>query len=129
PDNFSVYGRRVVPFYNYLQAALVVHEDGRLPAEAVLRVGVELVVHHRFDGDALGRSYLDLVRRGHLRGSGAEGLVRGFEVWAEDLRVPGYKELKTLVARLPQLAETARAASPSEPSAAPDYLKLVEQHN
>src|SRR5580692_9749278 len=48
PDHFRVYGHRAVPFYNYLQAALIVHEDGRLPAEAVLRVGVDLVVHHRF---------------------------------------------------------------------------------
>jgi hypothetical protein len=129
PDNFSVYGARVVPFYNYLQAALVVHEDGRLPAEAVLRVAVELVVHHRFDGDALGRSYLDLVRRGHLRGKGVENLAKGFEVWAAEERMPGYHELETLVARLPQLAETARATRPTDPVKTPDYLTLVEQHN
>jgi hypothetical protein len=32
-------------------------------------VAVELVTEHRFDGDALARSYRDLARRGHLRGT------------------------------------------------------------
>ena len=31
PDDFRIYGSRVVPFYNYLQAAFVLFEDGRLP--------------------------------------------------------------------------------------------------
>ena len=75
PDEFRSYGGRAVPFYNYLQAALVVYEDERLPAEAVLRVAVEMVVEHRFDGDALARSYLDLARRGHLRGARIDELA------------------------------------------------------
>ena len=56
PGDFAIYGTRVVPFYNYLQAAFVVHEDGRLSAQGVLRVATELVTQHRFDGDALVRS-------------------------------------------------------------------------
>ena len=64
PDDFRTYGPRVVPFYNYLQAAFVLQEDGRLGADGVLRVAVELVTEHRFDGDALARSYLDLARLG-----------------------------------------------------------------
>ena len=129
PDQFRVYGQRAVPFYNYLQAALIVHEDGRLPAEAVLRVAVELVVHHRFDGDALARSYLDLARRGHLRGSGAEDLALGFEAWTKEERMPGTVELGTLVKRLPELAEKARASLRAVEPVVPDYLALVTQHN
>jgi hypothetical protein len=129
PDQFRVYGQRAVPFYNYLQAALVVHEDGRLPAEAVLRVAVELVVHHRFDGDALARSYLDLARRGHLKGSGAEDLAVGFEAWGKQERVPGHAEIGTLVGRLPELADKARATVRAPEPTVPDYLKLVAQHN
>jgi hypothetical protein len=129
PDHFRVYGLRAVPFYNYLQAALIVHEDGRLGAEAVLRVGVELVVHHRFDGDALARSYLNLARRGHLRGSGAESLAETFEQWATTERMPGYVELRTLIERLPSLAEKAKALYRDEPSGVPDYARLVREHN
>jgi hypothetical protein len=129
PDHFRVYGQRAVPFYNYLQAALIVHEDGRLPADAVLRVGVDLVVRHRFDGDALARSYLDLARRGHLRGSGAESLVKGVDALATEERMPGFAELATLARRLPELAETARSSAHAPELALPDYLSLVQQHN
>ena len=52
PDEFRPYGPRVVPFYNYLQAAFVLQEDGRLGADGVLRVAVELVTEHRVDGDS-----------------------------------------------------------------------------
>ncbi|RYG69645.1 hypothetical protein EON77_14535 [bacterium] len=38
PGNFDVYGPKVVPFYNYLQAAFVLYEDESIPASAVLRV-------------------------------------------------------------------------------------------
>ncbi len=130
PDAFRAYGRRAVPFYNYLQAALVVHEDGRIPAEAVLRVGVELVVHHRFDGDALARSYLDLARRGHLRGTTADSLGEALEDWTHQERVPGLAELRTMVERLPELTAVAREAwdGGQEPPT-PDYAKLVSVHN
>jgi hypothetical protein len=77
PSDFRLFGDRVVPFYNYLQAALVLHEDGRLPAPAVLRVAQDLVVAHNFDGAALARGYLDLSRRGHVSGRGIAADGRG----------------------------------------------------
>jgi hypothetical protein len=130
PDDFLVYGRRAVPFYNYLQAAFVVHEDGRIPAEAVLRVAVELVVQHRFDGDALAKSYRDLARRGHLRGSGAEALAEALEDWTHHERVPGAVELRRMVERLPELATQARESFRDEQRQAPiDYLAMVGAHN
>ncbi|MEO7094579.1 MAG: phosphatase domain-containing protein, partial [Polyangiales bacterium] len=81
PGDFVHYGERLAPFYNYFQAALVLHEDRRITAEAVLRVGTDLVLQHRFDGDALVRSYLDLAKRGHVRGSGIDELVAALERW------------------------------------------------
>ncbi len=130
PDEFRVYGGRAVPFYNYLQAAFVVHEDGRIPAEAVLRVGVELIVQHRFDGDALARSYFDLARRGHVRGTGIPDVVAAYEQWESRDQLPGAHEIGAMVAKLPSYAEQARAHY-REPDldAIPDYLKLVTKHN
>jgi hypothetical protein len=127
PDDFRVYGGRAVPFYNYLQAAFVVFEDVRLPAEAVLRVAVELVVQHRFDGDALARSYADLARRGHLRGTRVEELATALASWTDRERVPGVAELRRMVEKIPASAESARKAF-DEP-ATPDYAKLVKAHN
>lgn len=129
PDDFRLYGGRAVPFYNYLQAAFVVFEDGRLPAEAVLRVAVEMVVEHRFDGDALARSYLDLARRGHLRGTKVGEIDEAFTRWTERERVPATEELKAMVARLPALAEGARASWRGDEPIAIDYAQLVGRHN
>jgi hypothetical protein len=129
PDDFRVYGGRVVPFYNYLQAAFVVHEDGRIPGEAVLRVGVELAIHHRFDGEALARSYLDLARRGHLRGTRVDDLADAFEDWTHQDRVPGLPELRAMIERLPAYGETARAAYRGAEPVTADYLALVLRHN
>jgi hypothetical protein len=129
PDDFRIYGGRAIPFYNYLQAAFIVHEDGRVPPDAVLRVAVDLVVHHRFDGDGLARSYLDLARRGHLRGSGATAVAEAFDGWASAEKAPGLAELRTMVDRLPAIAETAREAFRDAPLPLPDYRSLVRLHN
>jgi hypothetical protein len=130
PDDFRVYGARAVPFYNYLQAAFVVYEDRRLPAEAVLRVAVELVVQHRFDGDALARSYADLGRRGHLRGERIPELATALKEWSDREKVPGAGELARMVLRLPEHADVARGRwLGNEEAKLPDYAALVRVHN
>ena len=54
------------PFYNYFQPALVLLEDGALDAQAVLRLGADLVVAHTFNPEVLVASFHDLCRRGYL---------------------------------------------------------------
>jgi hypothetical protein len=129
PDDFRSYGPRVVPFYNYLQAAFVLHEDGRLGPDGVLRVAVELVTEHRFDGDALARSYLDLARRGHLRGSRVDAIAGALDGWLAQGQVPAADELRTMTARLQAMAEGARATWQDAEQPLPDYVELVEAHN
>jgi hypothetical protein len=129
PDDFLAYGSRVVPFYNYLQAAFVVFEDARLGPEGVLRVATELVTEHRFDGDALARSYLDLVRRHHVRGASVEPIGAALETWLGRGSVPASDELKTMTAQLPKHAERARSEWRGEQAGEPDYEKLVLGHN
>ncbi len=64
PSNvFADFGRRVCAFHNYFQPAVVLLEDGLIGAEAVMRVGLELVRSHAFSPEALAVSYADLVRR------------------------------------------------------------------
>ena len=147
PGDFAVFGARLVPFYNYFQAALVLHEDRRLSADAVLRVGTDLVLQHRFDGDALVRSYLDLARRGHLRGTAIDELMGALSRWPQ---AKGSSPLQTLgddggiaraafgldevhaLARRESDLRAATRAHGSEPPPSirrPDYLSLVEEHN
>ena len=118
-------------FYNYLQSAFVVYEDGRLPAQGVLRVATELVTQHRFDGDALARSYHDLGKRGHLRGTQIPELADALDVWIkEEPNLAAKDELAAMVKGLPAYAEQAakRFVPPAE-AEMPDYLPLVGKHN
>jgi hypothetical protein len=129
PDDFRVYGERLVPFYNYLQAAFVLFEDERIRADAVLRVALELVVMHRFDGDALGRSYLDLAKRGHLRGTHIDRLRTALSEWTAREPVPSATELERMIDRLGTYADVARKQHGVLDAATPDYLRLVDKHN
>lgn len=130
PDDFHVYGSRVVPFYNYLQAAFVVHEDGRLPADGVLRVAAELVTQHRFDGDALARSYAELARRGHLAGTKIDALQDALVAWDSNAAARGREELSRMIERLPEHAATAKKHyRGNRELSSPDYASLVSAHN
>jgi hypothetical protein len=127
PSDFAPYGPLVVPFYNYLQAAFVLEEDGRLPASAVVRVAIDLVLDHRFDGQALGRSYLDLWRRGHLRGTGTTAIGRALNAMAEVAPLPAAGEIKEMCRRLDEVAHgTTRGQVPVMKR---DYISLLDRHD
>jgi hypothetical protein len=129
PSHFDAYGARVVPFYNYLEAAFVLAEDERLPGRAVLDVASVLALRHRFDGEALGRSYLDLWKRGHARGSILPALRAGLASrnggLASDQSTEGaLTEMVELIEgylRNPPAARRIEAASPN-------YEELAERH-
>jgi hypothetical protein len=137
PGDFGVYGPRIVPFYNYFQAAVVLNEDGLISADAVLRVGTDLVLQHRFDGDALVRSYLDLARRGHLRGTTVDALEEALERWpiADSRRTgsrptaPGLDEVYALGRRAHELKAAVASARAVPEVKVPDYVALVRAHN
>ncbi|HTN88303.1 MAG TPA: hypothetical protein VL242_31700, partial [Sorangium sp.] len=127
PSDFRIFGDRVVPFYNYLQAAFVLHEDGRIGAHAVLRVAQDLVVAHNFDSAALARSYVDLSRRGHVSGKGIASLEVAYGELAQR-RAAGASDLGAMIAELTRLCADLRPAM-SRPHAAIDYRALAVGHN
>jgi phosphoglycolate phosphatase-like HAD superfamily hydrolase len=129
PSNFDAFRPRVVPFYNYLQAAFVLAEDGRLEGNAVLDVASVMMVRHGFDPEALGRSYLDLLRRGHARGSiGAllrDGLAAGGGGREPKTR-ESLREMCDLVDRHVQSMGPIREPRPEGPRR--DYVELASRH-
>lgn len=127
PADFRVFGPRVVPFYNYLQAAFVLHEDEIIPAKSVLRVAQDLAFVHNFDAGALARSYLDLSRRGHVTGKGIDELC---EVYAEMARgrSAGASELGELVRELSRM-QPDLTPLPQREVPPIDYVLLAEGHN
>jgi hypothetical protein len=129
PADFTPYGMRVVPFYNYMQTAFVLFEDGRLPALGVLRVAIEFIVGFRFDGDALARSYLDLAKRGHLSGRRVDEIAGALAEWSDREQVPCKEELDRLVHRLPEHAALAAERYQAPAQAAPAYVDIVKRHN
>ncbi len=130
PRDFQMFGARVVPFYNYLQAAFVIYEDGRLPAPSLLRVAAEMVTLHRFDGDALARSYADLAKRGHLTGAKIDEVVASLPTFESQASGVAKEEVRRMVERLPPQAALAREHwQPLDEQPMPDYLNLVGRHN
>jgi hypothetical protein len=127
PSDFRLYGSRVVPFYNYLQAAFVLHEDGRIPPRAVLRVAQDLVVAHNFDGAALGRSYLDLSRRGHVSGRGIPDIAADYQALMQG-RVAGASELGAMVRDLERMLPELTPPV-TRPPVELDYRSMVVGHN
>lgn len=63
---FERFGPRLVPVYNYFQAALVLYSDGQLGARDVLGVGREMLASGDYHVSSLANSLQDLLRRGRL---------------------------------------------------------------
>jgi hypothetical protein len=127
PADFRVFGERVVPFYNYLQAAFVLQEDGRIPAAGVLRVAQDLVTAHNFDSGALSRSYLDLSRRGHVSGRGIDDLAAAYDERMAR-RSSAASELGAMIAELFRMAPDLRPPL-TRPPLVIDYRQIVAGHN
>jgi hypothetical protein len=128
PSRFSGYGRRVVPFYNYLQAAFVLAADDCLPPHAVLLVASELVTQHRFDADALARSFLELRRRGHLGGNGlADALTQASAELVAEGRLSAPEEVSRMCEALRGYAADPGDSAPEERLNL-DYLELAGRH-
>ncbi len=64
PAYFTRYGPRVVPVFNYFQAALVLMADGHLTAPQVIKIAVEMVQTAGYNLLTLSNSFQDLLRRG-----------------------------------------------------------------
>jgi hypothetical protein len=124
---FDRYGVRAVPVFNYFQAALVLFEDARLDAPAVLRVALEMVDRFGYSLDALRNSLQDLLRRGRLARDTAARL--GEQLGDENVptlgALPRARELVRAFAT--RVSELGIAPPVQRPSDAPiDYLAALE---
>jgi hypothetical protein len=126
-SRFDRYGARLVPIYNYFQAAMVMFEDGRLTAPSVVRVALEMVDRFGYSIDALRNSLQDLLRRARLKRSTARTL-------AEHLTDQGIPQLGALpysrelllsfASRVQTLAEVPSLQVPLDKPI--DYLAALE---
>ncbi len=125
PSRFDRYGSRVVPFYNYLQAAFVLAEDRRIGPDAVLRIASEFVLRQRFDADALARSYADLARRGRVQGTLAPILTTELGRLQDDGGLPAADHLQEMC-RL--MATVEPKGDARDPLPEIDFVGLARVH-
>ena len=105
--SFESFGSRVCPFYNYLQPALVLVQDGVLGADAALRVGGAILQEREMSPEAMGASFDDLVRRGFVGRVAAERLLEASlpDVQAARVRRGVDELLRGVEARLESLPD------------------------
>jgi hypothetical protein len=126
-SRFDRYGTRLVPVFNYFQAAMVMFEDQQLKAPSVVRVALEMVDRYGYTLDALRNSLQDLLRRGRLHRASAVAL-------ADQLTDAGIPQLGALptarellisfAARVRQLGDVPSMQIPLDQPI--DYLAALE---
>jgi hypothetical protein len=126
PVRFTPYGRRLVPIYNYFQAALVLFADGILPPMSVLKVAADMVTSHGYSLASLGNSLQDLLRRGYAEVGAVTGLADAVEQYANlfDVFRPAKDIVEAFGRRLSALAENRPVLPPAPPAI--DYLALLD---
>ncbi len=125
---FDRYGARLVPVYNYLQAATLLWQDGQLAAPAVARVALEMIDRFGYAIDALKNSVEDLIRRSRLQPERAAAL--GGALLADERpatgELPGSRaELRVFAQKIESLPPIRRSGA--TPHDGPiDYLAALE---
>jgi Phosphatidate phosphatase APP1, catalytic domain len=128
PAYFARYGPRVVPIFNYFQAALVLLADGELTAAQVARVAVEMVQTAGHNLLTLSNSFQDLVRRGLPIQAVAAPLLQALEgaLQSPDAVLQAFRPLPDIVKAFTRRV-AALGAPPPPPEARPiDYLSVLD---
>ncbi len=124
PSYFARYGHRVVPVFNYFQAALVLMGDNHLTAPQVIRVALEMIQTAGYNLLTLSNSFQDLLRRGLPVQRVAHSLAQaldGPEALLQTMR-PMPDILRAITKRVAALGTTP----PPPPPKVVDYLALID---
>ena len=126
---FKHFGQRLVPIYNYLQAALVMYGDDLIDCQQLLFVMQEMLDSEEYDLHGLADSMQDLMRRGRLSRDSAAQLALDLRAAASGAATPERAEhiehiAWTFAERVKELAETNPTRWPKE-NPRLDYVKLI----
>jgi hypothetical protein len=133
PLGFRRFGPRLVPVFNYFQAALVLYQDKVLSARQVIFVALEMLDSGQYELGHLATSVQDVIRRGRvtrevaleLTAEAAEAAKSGALSGRDDL--PPFELIaEAFRARVRELggAPPQEVVSPAEPL---DYVRLVDE--
>ncbi len=124
PAYFQRYGPRVVPIFNYFQAALVLMADGHLRAPQVLKVMLELVTTSGYNLLTLSNSFQDLLRRGLPIVDAAQSLVEALQGPAAV--VNAVRPIPDILAAFTKRVAALGATPAPPPAKEIDYLSLLD---
>ena len=130
---FRRFGPRLVPVFNYFQAALVLYEDRVLSARQVIFVALEMLDSKQYELGHLATSVQDLIRRGRmtrdvalqLTSEANEAATSGALSGRSDLP-PFEKIAEEFRARVRELGTTTPVPWENEPL---DYVRLVDEEH
>lgn len=135
PVGFRRFGARLVPVFNYFQAALVLYADGVLTARQLVFIGFEMLDSGQYELGTLANSLQDLVRRGRLTVPHAQRLAEELARDAKDGALPTRPDLppydavsRAFADRLRQVRGAPVETFPAEPELL-DYVDLVDEEH
>lgn len=123
PAHFTPYGPRVVPIFNYFQAALVLLADGHLSAPQVLKIAVEMVQTAGHNIITLSNSFQDLLRRGLPLQQAAIALSQALE--GPNALFAAIRPVPDILAAFSKRLAALGTPPPPPPVQAVDYVSLI----
>jgi len=134
PVGFRHYGPRLVPVFNYFQAALVLYGDRVLSARQVIFVALEMLDSKQFELGHLATSVQDVIRRGRITRETALQLTAEAQEAATSGALSGRNDLPPFEQISEAFRERVRELGPIdayqlEPPEPLDYVRLVDQEH
>jgi hypothetical protein len=123
PAHFRPYGPRVVPIFNYFQAALVLQADGHLTAPQVVKVALEMVQTAGHNLLTLSNSFQDLLRRGLPLQAIIAPLMQALE--GPQAVISALRPVPDIIAAFTKRLAALGATPTPPPAVVVDYLALV----
>ena len=131
---FRRFGPRLVPVFNYFQAALVLYEDRVLSARQVIFVALEMLDSKQYELGHLATSVQDLIRRGRLTREVALQLTTEATEAAKSGALSGRNDLPPFEEIAEEFRERVRELGgvphvPWEASEPLDYVRLADEEH
>jgi hypothetical protein len=134
PVGFRQFGPRLVPVFNYFQAALILYADHVLSARQVIFIALEMLDSKQYELGHLATSVQDVIRRGRITREVALQLTADAQDAAQSGALSGRTDLPPFEQISAAFRTRVRELGPSEPyqfgdTAPLDYVRLVDQEH
>ncbi len=134
PLGFRRFGPRLVPVFNYFQAALVLYEDKVLSARQVIFVALEMLDSGQYELGHLATSVQDVIRRGRISRDTALALAAEAHDAAKSGALSGRNDLPPFEHIADAFRERVRELGGTQPIEHDpyeplDYVRLVDEEH